>query len=125
MRSIRETVHMLRPAICALLLSVAMIAPTFAVAQQSLPTRIRGTVEKFDDHTLSVKSRDGQSLTITLAPDFTVRAVVAETLNDIKPGEKVGITSVKEPDGTRQAVEVHIFPAALRTARTGEFPWDL
>lgn len=115
---------MLRPAICAMLLSVAMIAPTFAVAQQAPPTRIRGTVEKFTDHTLSVKSRDGTSVAITLAPDFTVRAVVAETLDDIKPGEKVGITSVKGPDGTRQAVEVHIFPADLRTVRMGEFPWD-
>jgi hypothetical protein len=103
-----------------------MIAPTFAVAQQSPPpTRIRGTVEKFDDHTLAVKSRDGKSVTITLAPDFTVRAVVSETLDDIKPGEKVGITSVKGPDGTRQAVEIHIFPADLRTVRMGEFPWDL
>lgn len=116
---------MLRPAICAVLLSVVMIAPTLSVAQQSPPTRIRGTVEKFDDHTLSVKSRDGKSVAITLAPDFTVRAVVAETLNDIKPGEKVGITSVKGPDGTRQAVEIHIFPAALSTVRMGEFPWDL
>ena len=103
-----------------------MIAPTFAVAQQSLPTRIRGTVEKFDDHTLSVKSRDGQSLTITLAPDFTVRAVAAKTSRTISSlVKKVGITSVKEPDGTRQAVEIHIFPAALRTVRMGEFPWDL
>jgi hypothetical protein len=107
------------------LLSVAVIAPTLAVAQQSPPTRIRGTVEKFDDHMLSVKSRDGTSVTITLAPNFTVRAVVAETLNDIKPGEKVGITSIEGPDGTRQAVEVHIFPAAPSTVRMGEFPWDL
>ena len=33
------------------------------------PTRVRGTVEKLDDHNLTVKSRDGQSLSITLAPD--------------------------------------------------------
>ena len=49
------------------------------------PTRIRGTVDKLDGQTLLVKSRDGQSLSIALAPNFAVLGVVAKSVSDIKP----------------------------------------
>lgn len=107
-------------------LFAALAVPAFAQVQPSAPpVRVRGTVEKIADHVLTVKSRDGAPVTVTLAPDFKVRAVVAETLADIKPGDKVGITSIKAPDGARQAIEVHIFPADLPNVRTLEIPWDL
>jgi hypothetical protein len=110
----------------ALILIAALTAQAVAQAPPSAPpTRIRGTVEKFDDHTLTVKSRDGGSVSVTLAPDFTVRAVIAKTLADIKPGDKVGITSVKGSNGGRQASEVHILPASMPVTRLGEYPWDL
>jgi hypothetical protein len=116
----------MRPtAIIALILIAGFAPPSFAQAPDSAPpTRIRGTIEKFADHTLTVKARDGDLTTVSLAPDFTVRAVVAKTLDDIKPGDKVGITSVKSPDGTRQAIEIHIFPASMTTVRLFEAPWD-
>ena len=93
---------------------------------ENTPTRIRGTVEKLDGQSLTVKSRDGQSLMIALAPNFTVRGVVAKTVADIKPGDFVASTSVKGPDGKLRAIEVHILPDSLRgVAREGQFPWDL
>jgi hypothetical protein len=114
------------PSFFAFILIAALAAPGFAQAPPSAsPTRVRGTVAKFDGHMLTVKSRDGGSVAVTLAPDFTVRAVVAKTIADIKPGDKVGVTSVKGADGTRRALEIHIFPASMTTVRMGEFPWDL
>jgi hypothetical protein len=108
-----------------LILIAALTVPTLAVAEPSgPPTRIRGTIERFEDHALTVKSPDGKSVTVALAPDFTVRAVVAETLADIKPGEKVGITSITGLDGARQAIEIHVFPADMSALRMGESPWD-
>jgi hypothetical protein len=93
---------------------------------EGTPTRIRGTVERLDGQTLLVKSRDGQSLSIVLAPNFTVRGVAAKTVTDIKPGDFVASTSVKDPDGKLRAIEVHILPESLRgVAREGQFPWDL
>jgi hypothetical protein len=89
------------------------------------PTRIRGTVEQLADHTLTVKSRDGSTVSIALASDFKVRAVVSRTLGDIQPGDIVGITSVAAPGGGQQAVEVHILPKGLPNLRIGQFPWDL
>jgi hypothetical protein len=103
---------------------VAVLA--LSAAAQNPPARIRGTVEKLDGQTLMVKSRDGQSLSIALAPNFTVRAVVAKTVADIKPGDFVASTSVKGADGKLRAIEVHILPESLRgVVREGQSPWDL
>src|SRR5206468_5053168 len=89
------------------------------------PIYIRGTVDKLDGQTLTVKSRDGQPLTVALAPNFTVRGLVAKTVADIKAGDYVASTSVKGPDGTLKAIEVHIFPENMRGTAEGQFPWDL
>ena len=91
----------------------------------SPPMRIRGTVEAIEGQTLEVKSRDGEVLSVALAPNFTVRAVVTKSVADIKPGDYVASTSVKGPDGRLKAIEVHIFPENLRGVAEGQFPWDL
>ena len=113
-----------------LLLAGALIAvlalPAAAQnAPEGTPTRIRGTVDKLDGQTLTVKSRDGQQLTIVLAPNFTVSGVVKKNLADIKAGDFVGAASTKGTDGKLHAIEVLIFPEALRGTGEGERPWDL
>jgi hypothetical protein len=94
-------------------------------APESTPTRIRGTVEKLDGQTLTVKSREGAELTIALAPNFTVSAVVEKSLADIKTGDYVGAATLKGADGKLNALEVLIFPEAMRGTGEGERPWDL
>ena len=93
-------------------------------APEGTPTRIRGTVEKLDGQTLTVKSRDGQQLTIALAPNFTVSYVITKTLGDIKAGDYIATTSTKGADGKNHAVELRIFPEAQRGTAEGQFPWD-
>jgi hypothetical protein len=94
-------------------------------APQGTPTRIRGTVEKLDGQMLTVKSREGPQLTIALAPNFTVSAVVKRNLTDIKAGDFVGAASMKGTDGKLHALEVLIFPEAMRGTGEGERAWDL
>jgi len=113
-----------------LLLAGALIALLAlpAAAQnppEGTPTRIRGSVEKLDGQTLTVKSREGAQLTIALAPNFTVSAVVKKNLTDIKAGDFVGAASTKGTDGKLHALEVLIFPEAMRGTGEGERPWDL
>jgi hypothetical protein len=100
----------------ALVALIAVSALAQTAPPDGTPTRIRGTVEKLDGQTLQVKSRDGQSLVITLAPNVTIAAVA---------GDYVASTSVKGTDGKLHAIEVHIFPEAMRGTAEGEFPWDL
>jgi hypothetical protein len=88
-------------------------------------TFVRGTVEKLDGQILAVKSREGLELVIALAPNFTVSGVAKRSLADIKEGDYVASTSVKGTDGKLRAIEVHIFPEAMRGTAEGQFPWDL
>jgi len=112
--------------ILAAVFVAALVLP--AAAQNppdTTPTRIRGTVDKLDGQTLLIKSRDGQSLSVALAPNFTVLGVVTKSVADIKPGDYVASTSVKGADGKLKAIEVHIFPENMRGVAEGQFPWDL
>ena len=52
-------------------------------------------------------------------------AVARATLADVKPGSYVGIAALPRPDGTQLALEVLIFPEAMRGAGEGHRPWDL
>lgn len=105
-----------------------LVMPALVLAQATpagTPTRIRGTVEKLDGQTLSVKSREGQTLTIALASNYTVSGIAKRSLGDIKPGDYVGAASMKTPDGKFRALEVLIFPEAMKGTAEGHRPWDL
>jgi hypothetical protein len=114
-----------RLAIAATLIALAA-GPVLAQTPppDGTPTRIRGTVEKLDGQTLTVKSRDGQSLSVALAPDVEVTALVKKTLADIKPGDFVASTGVKDKDGKIHAIEARIFPKATPDGGR-QFAWDL
>jgi hypothetical protein len=104
----------------------AILAVTsIASAQTPGSVRIRGTIDSVDGSILNVKDRDGAALKVKLADNAPVRAVVKASLADIKPGSFVGITAMPQPDGTQKAVEIHIFPEALRGTGEGHRPWDL
>jgi hypothetical protein len=107
------------------LIAVPAVAQTPAPAPANPPVRIRGTVEKLDGHNLTVKSRDGQSVTVVLADNVAVAYLVKKTMADIKSGDYLASTGVKGTDGTIHAVEVRIFPEAMRGGGEGQYPWDL
>ena len=95
-----------------------------ALAQNPPPTRVRGVVDKLDGQTLTVKSREGEVLTIALASDVAIQTLVKKTLTDIKPGDFVASTGIKDKDGKIHAIEVRIFPAATPDGGR-QFAWDL
>jgi hypothetical protein len=94
-------------------------------APQGTPTRIRGTVEKLDGQTLSVTSREGQTVTIALADNVAVAYLVKKNVGDIKPGDYIASTGIKGTDGNLHAIEVRIFAESLRGVGEGQYPWDL
>jgi len=106
-------------------LAVSLAVSSVALAQQPQMLRVRGTIEKVDGPVLSVKSRDGAELTVKLADGAPVRTVIRKSLADVKANTFVGITAMPQPDGTQKAVEIHIFPEALRGTGEGHRPWDL
>ena len=97
--------------------------PASAQAPQGERTNIRGTIATLAGQTMTVKTRNKSMIAVTLAPNFTVRALVRKKLRDIKPGDFVGTTSVPGKDGKLHAVEVHFFPATLKLPES-QSPWD-
>jgi hypothetical protein len=72
-----------------------------------------------------VKTRDGQVVKVTLGDKPLFVAMVKASMADIKPGMFVGSTAMPGADGNLTAVEVHIFPEAMRGTGEGHRPWDL
>jgi hypothetical protein len=94
-------------------------------AQQSTPSRIRGTVASLDGDTLAVTSRSGEQVKLHIASDLRVAGIAPIALSEIKPGSFIGATTVPGPDGAHDAVEIHVFPEAMRGTGEGSRPWDL
>jgi Domain of unknown function (DUF5666) len=106
-------------------LIASLLAADVTVAAAQTPTRIRGTIESATEQALTIKSREGQTVTVTLAPNFAVVAVSKASLGDIKSGSFVGAAALPQSDGTFKAQEVLVFPEAMRGSNEGHYPWDL
>jgi len=102
-----------------------LFVASLAAAQNSDMVRVRGTIQGVEGQTLDVKGRDGAPLKVKLADDVKVLAVDRKSMDDVKQGVFVGITAMPQPDGSQKAVEIHIFPEALRGLGEGHRPWDL
>jgi len=92
-------------------------------AQETM--RVRGTVEGMDGPMYVVKTRGGDTVKVALTDKPLFVAMVKASMADIKPGMFVGSTAMPGADGSLRAVEVHIFPEAMRGTGEGHRPWDL
>jgi hypothetical protein len=95
-----------------------------AGADEAAPYRVRGTLESVASDKLTVDTREGEALDLTLQDDTRVMVVRPASLDDIKQGDYVGLTSV-DSAGKRVAISVHIFADDLRGTAEGHVPWDL
>jgi Domain of unknown function (DUF5666) len=115
--------------IMAALTGIALGALTIIVpgdaAQAQDTVRVRGTIAGIDGATYVIKARDGAELKVALADNAQIAAVIKASLADIKQGLFVGVTAMLQPDGSLSALEVHIFPEAMRGTGEGHYSWDL
>ena len=102
----------------------ALLAASCAVAfAQPAPTmRVKGTIEKADGKVLTLKTAAGEAK-LTLVGDARVVVVVKASMADIKENTFLGSAAMPQPDGTQKALEVHIFPEAMRGTGEGHRPY--
>lgn len=101
----------------ALLALLAFAAPAFAQSE-----RVRGTIEAADAGSMTVKTANGP-VKVKLAPDFSVGGVTKASLADVKPGVFIGVGAKPQPDGTLRAIQVFVFPEAMRGTGEGHRKW--
>jgi hypothetical protein len=87
--------------------------------------RVRGTIEKVEGNAFVIKSREGAELKVVPADNALIVAIVKASTGDIKQGSFVGVTGMPQADGSQRAIEVHIFPEAMRGTGEGHYAWDL
>ena len=96
-----------------------------AGAQAADAVRVRGTVVSFKPSLLTVKTRQGDTDAIKLDAGWKISGVASASVKDIKHGDFLGVASVSKADGGSGALEVVVFPAALKGTGEGDRPWDL
>lgn len=117
------TTRLLRLGVVWIAAAIGLL-PAVARAQDD-PIGVRGVVEALHDATIVVKTREGPSVEVHLAPDWGVSQLVRADLADIKVGTYIGTAAEPRSDGTLEALEVLIFPEAMRGAGEGHRRWDL
>ena len=98
---------------------------TASAASAQAPPRTRGTITAVSGDRIEIKTRQGATLTVTLAADLKVLGATHARLSDIKPNSFIGTATAPQPDGTLRALEVTVFPESLRGTGEGHYDWDL
>jgi len=104
---------------------LAALSAHAAAQTPPAPVRVRGTVEKLDNLVMTVKARDGGTVNVKLADNYTVVGVSRAKIEDIGAGKFIGTATLGQRNGGLVALEVHIFPEAMRGVGEGHYPWDL
>ena len=77
------------------------------------PITVRGTVVSVSANQLVVRTDTG-AVTVAMIQPFRLYARVPADLSAVKEKTFIGVTTVKQPDGSERATEIHVFPEELR-----------
>jgi len=108
-------------------LALSILAAGSAIAQNAPVAVARATVQSIaeDGASLAVRTRAGEDRTIRLNPKTRFVLVAPATLADVKPGSFIGVAAMPGEGGEQKAMDVHIFPEAMRGAGEGFRQYDL
>ena len=109
-------------------LAPLLFASAFVFAQTAPanpPVRLRGTIEKVEAGSITIKERRGETILLVLPDNVAMNEVYPIDISDIKAGSFIGTAAMPKSDGSQEALEVLVFPEALRGTGEGHYPWDL
>ena len=110
-------------------LALGALAPLGVVPSaraQAVPAgRVRGTIAAVTADRLTVIDTRGQSVALAMSAGTPLIAIAPARIEDIKPGSYIGTAALPQPDGTLMAMEIQVFPEAMRGVGEGHRAWDL
>ncbi|MEH3144543.1 MAG: metal ABC transporter permease [Methylobacterium frigidaeris] len=104
----------------AILGLLGLAGPAVAAPQVE---RLRGTIETAEAGSVTIRTDDGAARTVALADDTRIASLVPASLDSVRDGSFIG-TATKDGDPP-VAIEVLIFPEAMRGTGEGHRPWDV
>lgn len=103
-----------------LAVALASVGPAQAVER----AHIRGTVAAVEGAAVTIKTTDGKTVGLTLDDGWKLGGLAPASLADVKQGTFIGTANVEDADGNK-ALEVVVFPEAMRGVGEGNYGWDL
>src|SRR2546425_2764009 len=98
----------------------AVAAPSSAQSWPAGITPVRGVVTSVSGNVLTVNSLTGP-VKIQLGSPLKVYTRTPSDLSHVNSESFVGVTSVKQPDGSERATNINIFPEELRGIGEGSY----
>jgi len=119
-----------------LLLGLLALAGAALAQKAAEPERVRGVLTQVDRSSIMLRTRDGQSVRIALAPNAAVFALSKASFTEIDFGTYVGAVSERMGDTyspiyrdslswLHQGLELRIIDESLRGIAVGHTKWDL
>lgn len=107
------------------LLTMTLAATTLltTAALAAPPERIRGTVQSIGTGSMVVHTTAGPDVTVGLSAATRYTKVIKADLANVDKDSYIG-TATKEVGGKLIALEVVLFPPAMRGAGEGHYGWD-
>ncbi len=94
------------------------VAQSAPASNHDGPIMLRGTVVSVSGDKLALRSDTGVA-TVTMAQPFHLYIRVPSDLSKVKENSFIGVTTVKQADGSERATEIHVFPEELRGVGEG------
>jgi hypothetical protein len=104
--------------------AAVLLAAGTVHAQAAAPQIIRGVVTAAKPDALTIKAKDGKSVTVAMAPGWSVAVMKPVTVDQIQPGSFIGTAEMPQKDGNGKSLEVHVFPPGVKMGE-GHYAWDL
>ena len=105
--------------------AVAVVVGLAAVGSaQADNVHERGTITSLDGSVLKIKDNAGKDVMLNLDDGWKIVGAAKGTIADIKPGTFIGTATVGEDTGMK-ALEVVVFPEAMKGTGEGHYAWDL
>jgi hypothetical protein len=100
-------------------------APQAAAGQGQGQVNIAGSIGAINGSTIFVTGDDGAATTVALQKDTLILGRKPSTLDSIRPGEAMGVTSAKADDGSLTATIINVFsPELWQKVRKGQWQMD-
>ena len=112
--------------IFAFTLLVSFFISITSLAQNApSPIRVRGVIEKVDAQSITIKERRGEIIKIAMPPNLNITEVYPIKMSDIQENSFIGTATMTNSSGRLEALEVLVFPEAMRGTGEGHYAWDL
>jgi Domain of unknown function (DUF5666) len=94
------------------------VAESAQTPNPNAPIMLRGTVVSVSANQLVLKSDTG-AVIVAMTQPFHLYVRAPSDLSHVKESSFIGVTTVKQPDGSERATEIHVFPEELRGVGEG------